>query len=41
MEENRKVLYSGVQPTNNLTIGNYIGTIKSWRSLQEDYDCTP
>lgn len=39
MEENRKVLYSGVQPTNNLTIGNYIGTIKSWRSLQEDYDC--
>ncbi len=39
MEENRKVLYSGVQPTNNLTIGNYIGTIKSWRALQEDYDC--
>lgn len=39
MEEKKKVLYSGVQPTNNLTIGNYIGTIKSWRSLQENYDC--
>lgn len=39
MEEKRKVLYTGIQPTNNLTIGNYIGTIKSWKSLQEDYDC--
>ena len=39
MEDNRKTLYSGVQPTNNLTIGNYIGTLRSWRGLQEDYDC--
>ncbi len=39
MEEVRKTLYSGVQPTNNLTIGNYIGTLRSWRGLQENYDC--
>ncbi len=39
MEEQRKTLYSGVQPTNNLTIGNYIGTLRSWRGLQENYDC--
>lgn len=32
-------MYSGVQPTNNLTIGNYLGTIKSWTKLQDEYDC--
>lgn len=35
----KKKLYSAVQPTNNLTIGNYIGAIKNWVSLQEEYDC--
>jgi tryptophanyl-tRNA synthetase len=40
MEERRKRLYSAVQPTNNLTIGNYIGAIKNWVSLQSEYDCT-
>jgi len=39
MAEERKTLYSAVQPTNNLTIGNYIGAIKGWRELQDDYDC--
>lgn len=39
MEEKKKVLYSAVQPTNNLTIGNYIGAIKGWTQLQEAYDC--
>lgn len=37
--EERKVLYSAVQPTNNLTIGNYIGAITNWVGLQNDYDC--
>lgn len=39
MEENKAVLYSAIQPTNNLTIGNYIGTLRGWKSLQNDYDC--
>ncbi|MDE7330605.1 MAG: tryptophan--tRNA ligase [Clostridia bacterium] len=38
MEERKKTLYSAVQPTNNLTIGNYIGTLRGWRKLQEEYD---
>ena len=38
MEEKKKTLYSGIQPTNNLTIGNYISTLRSWRSLQEEYN---
>ncbi len=39
MEERKKVLYSAVQPTNNLTIGNYIGAINGWVQLQQAYDC--
>lgn len=39
MEENKKILYSAVQPTNNLTIGNYIGAIRNWTRLQDEYDC--
>ncbi|MDE5721544.1 MAG: tryptophan--tRNA ligase [Clostridia bacterium] len=37
--EERKILYSAIQPTNNLTIGNYIGPIRNWLSLQNDYNC--
>ncbi len=39
MEEKRKTLYSAVQPTNNLTIGNYIGAITNFVQLQNEYDC--
>lgn len=39
MEENKKTLYSAVQPTNNLTIGNYIGAITNFVQLQEEYNC--
>ena len=37
--EDKKVLYSAVQPTNNLTIGNYVGAISNWVKLQNEYDC--
>ncbi len=37
--EQKKRLYSAVQPTNTLTIGNYIGAISNWLQLQNDYDC--
>jgi len=30
---------SGVQPTNNLHIGNYLGAIKNWVELQKNYEC--
>ncbi|MDE7400683.1 MAG: tryptophan--tRNA ligase [Clostridia bacterium] len=39
MEENKKTLYSAIQPTNSLTIGNYIGTLRNWASYQNDYNC--
>lgn len=39
MEENRKTLYTAIQPTNNLTIGNYLGTMKDWKKYQDEYEC--
>ncbi len=39
MQSEKKILYSAVQPTNNLTIGNYIGAVKNWVDLQSQYDC--
>lgn len=39
VEEAKKILYSAVQPTNNLTIGNYVGAIRNFVALQNDYDC--
>mgnify|MGYP001338308935 CR=1 FL=1 len=32
-------IYSAVQPTGNLHLGNYLGAIRNWVGLQADYDC--
>lgn len=32
-------IFSGVQPTNNIHIGNYLGAIKNWVDLQNKYEC--
>ncbi|CAN5698929.1 tryptophan--tRNA ligase [soil metagenome] len=32
-------ILSGVQPTGNLHLGNYLGAIRNWVTLQEEYDC--
>jgi len=32
-------IFSGIQPTNQLHIGNYLGAIKQWLSLQKDNEC--
>ncbi len=34
-----KRIFSGVQPTGNLHLGNYLGAIKNFVALQDDYDC--
>ncbi len=39
MQDGKKTLYSAIQPTNNLTIGNYLGAIKNMTALQNDYNC--
>jgi len=35
----RKTVFSGIQPTGNIHIGNYLGALRNWVALQEDYDC--
>ncbi|MCX7615104.1 MAG: tryptophan--tRNA ligase, partial [Clostridiales bacterium] len=37
--EQKKRIFSGVQPSGKLTLGNYLGAIKNWVLLQDDYDC--
>ncbi len=32
-------IFSGVQPTGNLHLGNYLGAIRNWVKLQDEYDC--
>jgi tryptophanyl-tRNA synthetase len=34
----KKVIFSGIQPSGNLTLGNYLGAIKNWVNLQDDYE---
>jgi tryptophanyl-tRNA synthetase len=36
---NKKLVFSGVQPTGNLHIGNYLGAIKNFVSLQKEMEC--
>ena len=35
----KKSLFSGMQATGNLTLGNYLGALKNWVSLNEEYEC--
>ncbi len=39
MSNEKKILYSGAQATGNLTIGNYLGALKNWVTLSEEYEC--
>lgn len=35
----KKTVFSGLQPTGNIHIGNYLGALRNWVRLQENYDC--
>lgn len=35
----KKVVFSGIQPSGALTIGNYIGALKNFAELQDEFDC--
>jgi len=36
---NKKTVFSGIQPSGNLHIGNYLGAITQWVEMQNDYNC--
>ena len=37
--EEKKRIFSGIQPSGELTLGSYLGAIKSWVALQNEYSC--
>ena len=39
MLDNKKVIFSGMQPSGALTLGNYLGALKNWTKLQDEYAC--
>lgn len=39
MIDNKKVLFSGMQATGTLTLGNYLGALKNWVTLSDEYEC--
>lgn len=39
MEQARKRIFSGIQPSGELTLGSYMGALRNWVALQDEYDC--
>ena len=39
METPKKRVFSGIQPTGAFTLGNYLGAVRNWPLLQDEYDC--
>lgn len=37
--EDKKLIFSGIQPTGTFTLGNYIGAVRNWGPLQDEYNC--
>lgn len=38
--ERKPVIFSGIQPTGTFTLGNYLGALRNWGKLQDNYRCT-
>ncbi len=39
MENEKKVMLSGIQPSGDLTLGSYLGAIRNWGARSEEFDC--
>lgn len=38
-QEQQKIIFSAIQPSGSITLGNYLGALKNWAALQDDYRC--
>lgn len=38
-QESKKVIFSAIQPSGTLTLGNYLGALKNWAALQDEFNC--
>lgn len=36
--EKRKIMFSGIQPSGVITLGNYLGAVRNWSEMQSDFD---
>lgn len=39
MLNGKKVSFSGIQPSGNITLGNYLGALRHWPTFQDEYEC--
>lgn len=39
VDKDKRVIFSAIQPSGTITLGNYIGAIKNWVRLQDDFNC--
>ena len=35
----KKRILSGIQPSGDLTLGSYLGAIRNWAAMSDEYDC--
>lgn len=38
-EKKKEVVFSAIQPSGTITLGNYLGAVRNWVTMQEEYDC--
>lgn len=39
MAPKKSIVFSGIQPTGTFTLGNYIGAVRNWDRMQQEYNC--
>lgn len=39
LKEQKRTILSGIQPSNSLHLGNYLGAVRNWREMQQEYSC--
>ncbi|MBQ2752991.1 MAG: tryptophan--tRNA ligase, partial [Firmicutes bacterium] len=39
MADDKKIIFSGMQPSGLITLGNYLGALNNWTKLQDEYNC--
>ena len=37
--EKKQVVFSAIQPSGTITLGNYLGAVRNWVAMQEEYNC--
>lgn len=38
-QEKKKIIFSAIQPSGTITLGNYLGALKNWVKMQDEFDC--